>query len=94
MILQSVIDITLMMAQAMMGLAMVLAAWRIIIGPRAQDRILGLDTLYVNALLSIVVFCIRVNSAIYMEAALIIGLLGFTATVALARFLMRGEVIE
>ncbi|MDY0009713.1 MAG: K+/H+ antiporter subunit F [Bdellovibrionales bacterium] len=94
MILQSVIDITLMTAQAMMGLAMVLAAWRIIIGPRAQDRILGLDTLYVNALLSIVVFCIRVNSAIYMEAALIIGLLGFTATVALARFLMRGEVIE
>lgn len=94
MILQSVIDITLMTAQAMMGIAMVLAAWRIIIGPRAQDRILGLDTLYVNALLSIVVFCIRVNSAIYMEAALIIGLLGFTATVALARFLMRGEVIE
>lgn len=88
------IDAALVAGQGMLGLAMILSAWRIVVGPRAQDRILGLDTLYINALLSIVVFCIRTDSAIYMEAALIIALLGFTATVALARFLMRGEVIE
>jgi multicomponent K+:H+ antiporter subunit F len=94
MILQIAIDITLLLGQIMLGVAMLLAAWRILAGPRAQDRILGLDTLYANGLLSIVVFCIRENSMLYMEGALIIGLLGFTATVALSRFLMRGEVIE
>jgi len=94
MTLQITIDIILLFGQIMLGVAVLLSAWRILAGPRAQDRILGLDTLYVNGLLSIVVFCIRANSTLYMEAALIISLLGFTATVALARFLMRGEVIE
>lgn len=81
-------------AHIMLAIAMALAAWRIIVGPRAQDRVLGLDTLYVNAMLFILVFSIRTGSTLYLEAALIIGLLGFTATVALAKFLMRGEVIE
>ena len=63
-------------------------------GPRAQDRILGLDTLYVNAMLMLVTFGIRTGSTLYFEAALVIGLLGFVWTVALAKFLMRGEVIE
>jgi multicomponent K+:H+ antiporter subunit F len=63
-------------------------------GPRAQDRVLGLDTLYVNAMLLILTFGIRSGSTIYFEAALVIALLGFVSTVALAKFLMRGEVIE
>lgn len=82
------------LAQLMLVGAMALAAWRIIHGPRAQDRILGMDTLYLNAMLLIVVFGVRTNSQLYFEAALIIGMLGFAATVALAKFLMRGEVIE
>ncbi|MFN3836855.1 MAG: K+/H+ antiporter subunit F [Brevundimonas sp.] len=82
------------LAQLMLVAAMALAAWRIIHGPRAQDRILGMDTLYLNAMLLIVVFGVRTNSQLYFEAALIIGMLGFAATVALAKFLMRGEVIE
>jgi len=73
---------------------MVLSAWRIVRGPRAQDRVLGLDTLYLNSMLLVVVFGVRTGSDLYFEAALIIGLLGFAATVALAKFLMRGEVIE
>lgn len=81
-------------AQLMMALAMMLAAWRIIRGPRAQDRVVGLDTLYVSALLMTVMFGIRTGSTLYFEAALVIGLLGFTSTVAMAKFLMRGEVIE
>ena len=63
-------------------------------GPRAQDRVLGLDTLYLNAMLLILTFGIRSGSTIYFEAALVIALLGFVSTVALAKFLMRGEVIE
>jgi multicomponent K+:H+ antiporter subunit F len=53
-----------------------------------------MDTLYLNGMLLVVVFGIRTNSELYFEAALVIGMLGFAATVALAKFLMRGEVIE
>ena len=82
------------LAQLMLIAAMGLSAWRVVSGPRAQDRILGMDTLYVTGMLLVVVFGIRTGSGLYFEAALIIGMLGFAATVALARFLMRGEVIE
>lgn len=85
---------SILAAQVMLGLAMCCATYRLVIGPRAQDRILGLDTLYVNALLLILTFGMRVGNMFYFEAALVIGLLGFVATVALAKFLMRGEVIE
>jgi multicomponent K+:H+ antiporter subunit F len=85
---------SIIVAQIMLGLAMCCASFRIITGPRAQDRILGLDTLYVNAMLMLVTFGLRTGSTLYFEAALVIGLLGFVATVALAKFLMRGEVIE
>lgn len=81
-------------AQIMLAAAMGLAIWRTIRGPRAQDRVLGLDTLYVNAMLLMLTFGVATGATLYFEAALIIGLLGFTATVALAKFLMRGEVIE
>jgi multicomponent K+:H+ antiporter subunit F len=81
-------------AQACLLLAMVLAAWGMMLGRRAQDRVLGLDTLYLNAMLLILVQGMRSGVGLYFEAALIIGMLGFTATVALAKFLMRGEVIE
>ena len=82
------------LAQLMLVVAMSFAAWRVLRGPRAQDRVLGMDTLYLNGMLLIVSGGMRTGNALYFEAALIIGLLGFTATVALAKFLMRGEVIE
>lgn len=81
-------------AQIAVGLAMLFALVRMIRGPRAQDRVLGLDTLYVNVMLMLLLFGIRTGSTLYFEAALIIGMVGFVATVALAKFLMRGEVIE
>ena len=81
-------------AQILLGLAMCCATFRLVTGPRAQDRILGLDTLYVTAMLMLVTFGMRTGSTLYFEAALVIGLLGFVSTVALAKFLMRGEVIE
>lgn len=82
------------LAQLMLVVAMSFAAGRVLRGPRAQDRVLGMDTLYLNGMLLIVSGGIRRGDALYFEAALLIGLLGFTATVALAKFLMRGEVIE
>ena len=81
-------------AHLMLAVAMGFALVRMIRGPRAQDRVLGLDTLYVNSMLQLLVFGIRTGNTLYFEAALIIGMLGFVATVALAKFLMRGEVIE
>jgi multicomponent K+:H+ antiporter subunit F len=73
---------------------MAIASVRMFGGPRAQDRIIALDTLYINAMLMLVTFGIGTGRVIYFEAALVIGMLGFVATVALAKFLMRGEVIE
>ena len=81
-------------AQLILGVAMALACWRLLAGPRAQDRVLALDSLYLSAMLLLVTFGIRSGTRFYFEAALIIGLLSFAATLALAKFLMRGEVIE
>ncbi|CAN7289494.1 MULTISPECIES: K+/H+ antiporter subunit F [Neorhizobium] len=81
-------------AQLMLAAAMAIASLRMFRGPRAQDRIIGLDTLYINAMLLLVTFGIGTGRVIYFEAALVMGMLGFVATVALAKFLMRGEVIE
>ena len=75
-------------------LAMLLCTLRLVIGPSAQDRILALDTLWMCTMLLILMMGIRYGSQIYFEAALIIALLGFVSTIALAKFLMRGEVIE
>lgn len=82
------------LAQIMLVLAMGCAAYRVLRGPRAQDRVLGMDTLNVNATMLLLVFGMRTGSIIYFEAALVIALLGFVATAALSKFLMRGEVIE
>lgn len=81
-------------AQVMLGLAMACAAFRLLFGPRAQDRVLGLDTFYVNAMLMLLTFGVQTGRTLYFEAALAIALLGFAGTVAAAKFLMRGEVIE
>jgi multicomponent K+:H+ antiporter subunit F len=81
-------------AQLMLALAMAIACWRLLRGPRAQDRVLAVDSLYLSAMLLLVTVGIRTGSQFYFEAALVIGLLSFVATVALAKFLMRGEVIE
>lgn len=81
-------------AQIMLALAMAIACWRLLRGPRAQDRVVAVDSLYVSAALLLVTIGIRTASLFYFEAALVIGLLSFVATVALAKFVMRGEVIE
>jgi multicomponent K+:H+ antiporter subunit F len=90
----TILSWSLLIAQVLLGLAMAIAALRMIRGPRAQDRIVALDALYVNAMLLLLVFGIGTQSMLYFEAALVISLLGFVATLALAKFVMRGEIIE
>lgn len=75
-------------------LAMLLCTVRLLIGPSAQDRVLALDTLWMSTMLLALVLGIRYGSQVYFDAALLIALLGFVSTIALAKFLMRGEVIE
>jgi len=88
------IDIVLDIAFGSIGLAMLLALWRLARGPDVPDRILALDTMYINAVAFIVLIGIRTGSAVYFEAALLIALFGFVATVALARFVARGDVMD
>jgi multicomponent K+:H+ antiporter subunit F len=76
------------------SLAMALAAWRLLRGPKAQDRVLALDFLYINGMLVILVLGIRFGSSMYFVAALLIALFGFVGSAALAKFLLRGELIE
>ncbi len=75
-------------------LALVLTAWRLLRGPDLADRVLALDTLYVNALALLVVAGLAWGSKVYFEVALLIGLMGFIGTVVLAKFAMRGDVTE
>ncbi|KEG21299.1 K+/H+ antiporter subunit F [Bartonella bacilliformis] len=85
----------LFISQIFLSLAIVVVAvFRLVRGPRAQDRIVGLDALYMTTILLFILFDLRSGTIIYFEAALIIGLLGPISSIALAKFLMRGEIIE
>jgi len=75
-------------------LALLLTAWRLLRGPDLADRVLALDTLYVNALALLVLAGLAWSSKVYFEVALLIGLMGFIGTVVLAKFAMRGDVTE
>jgi multicomponent K+:H+ antiporter subunit F len=88
------LPIALLVAEVMLALAMACAVIRLLRGPRAQDRVLALDTLYVDAMLLMLTFGMREATAVYIDIALVIAKLGFVSTAALARFLLRGEVIE
>lgn len=76
------------------AVAMALGLLRLLRGPRAQDRVLALDFIFVVAMLLMLVLAIRYDSSMYFEAALLMALFGFISSAALAKFLLRGEVIE
>ena len=90
----AILGFAVALAQLALAAALALATMRMIRGPRAQDRVLALDTLFVTAMLLLVTLGMRTGSVFFFESALVIATLGFVATVALAKFLMRGEVIE
>mgnify|MGYP003671557717 FL=1 len=88
------ITIALYITIAMVVLATVLNVYRLIKGPDAPDRVLALDTLYINAIALIVLLGITLGTRLYLEAALLIAVMGFVGTVAMAKYLKRGSVIE
>lgn len=89
-ILSSAIAITL----ALYAAAMAIGALRAVRGPSAQDRVLALDFLSVVGMLVMLVLAIRYDSDMVFEAALLMALFGFVGSLAMAKFLLRGEVIE
>ncbi len=76
------------------ALALVLAALRLLRGPTAADRVLALDTMFINGMLILLVLGLHFNSELYFDIALLISMSGFVGSVAVAKFLLRGEVIE
>ena len=90
----SFISLALVFALGAVGVAMLLCGWRLVRGPTLPDRVLALDTLYVNVVAFVVLLGIQQGTGLYFEAALLIALLGFVSTVALGRYLQRGDVIE
>jgi multicomponent K+:H+ antiporter subunit F len=88
------LDYALIIAFSFVTVACVLSFYRLLKGPTAADRILALDTLYINAIALLVLLGIELASNLYFEAALLIALMGFVGTVALAKFLLRGDIIE
>jgi multicomponent K+:H+ antiporter subunit F len=81
-------------AFGLVSAALLLSFWRLLIGPSKPDRILALDTLYVNTVALLVLLGIHLASNLYFEAALLIAMIGFVGTVALSKFLTRGDIIE
>jgi multicomponent K+:H+ antiporter subunit F len=75
-------------------LAMMFSTARIIIGPRAEDRVLAFDSFYTNAMLLVLTLGLVYSSSSYFEAALLIALFGFLSSTAMSKFLLRGEIIE
>lgn len=89
-----ILAISLSYAQFALSLSACLVGMRIITGPRAQDRVLALDAMYVMVMLLFLVTGMRFGSLFFFEAAMVIAGVGFVASIALAKFLFRGEVIE
>ncbi|QSP94648.1 K+/H+ antiporter subunit F [Marinobacter salinisoli] len=79
---------------AMVTVAALLNVYRLLKGPDAPDRVLALDTLYINAIALIVLLDISLGTRMYLESALLIAVMGFVGTVAMAKYLKRGSVIE
>lgn len=86
--------LSLNIAFAAVAVAMLLNAYRLAKGPNAVDRVLALDTLYINTIALMVLLGMRFGTDVFMEAALIIAMMGFIGTIAFARYLLRGNIIE
>jgi multicomponent K+:H+ antiporter subunit F len=89
-----VLNTALTIAFFLVGVALLLNLYRLARGPSLPDRVLALDTMYINSITLIMLFGIRTGMTLYFEAALLIALIGFISTVAVTKFLLRGDIIE
>ena len=88
------LNIAMTTAFVCIAIALLLNFWRLVRGPSLPDRILALDTMYINTVALLVLFGIHQGQDVYFEAALLIALVGFVGTVALCKYLLRGDIIE
>jgi len=90
----NVLDLAILIGIGAVTLTLLLCGWRLLRGPTSVDRVLALDTLYVSLVALVVLLGMHWRTQLLFEAALIVALLGFVGTVALARYLSRGNVME
>ncbi|QCU89159.1 K+/H+ antiporter subunit F [Thiomicrorhabdus sediminis] len=88
------LELSLQIAFLLISIALILSFYRLIKGPSLPDRILALDTLYINSIAILVLSGLYLNSNLYFEAALLIAVMGFVGTVALSKYLLRGDIME
>ncbi len=89
-----ILPVLLPWLMAALALALALNAWRLFKGPGLPDRLLALDTVYINALALVAMFGLWMGTKLYFEVVILIGLLGFIGTVALVKYIVRGDIIE
>lgn len=88
------LSLAIEVAFGMMALALIFNLWRVVRGPDLPDRILALDTMYINTIALIVLYGVHENTEFYFEAALLIAVMGFVGTVAVVKYLLRGDIVE
>ncbi|MFT7009240.1 MAG: multicomponent K+:H+ antiporter subunit F [Colwellia sp.] len=88
------LETVILIVFTMIGVSLLLNLWRLLIGPSLPDRILALDTMYINSIALIILYGMSMGTALYFEAALLIAMLGFVSTVAVCKYLLRGDIIE
>lgn len=88
------ITLALWFAVAAYGAALLMNLYRVLKGPGVGDRVLALDTMVINFIALIVIYGMAVGSSLYFEASVVIAMVGFVSTVAYARFMLRGNIIE
>ena len=91
---QGLVAMAVVVSMHVVGIAMLLALFRLLRGPSVPDRILALDTLFVAAIAQLVLYGMHLGSAIYFEAALVIAMLGFVGTVVLSKYVLRRDIVE
>jgi len=88
------LEMVIPIAFALLALSVLLSFLRLLKGPDLPDRILALDTLYINAIALVVLLGLHLDTALYFEAALLIAVMGFVGTIGLSKYLLRGDIME
>ena len=89
-----ILQYALMLAFGCFGIAILMNLWVLLRRPLVQDRILALDTMVVNAIALVVLYGVHTLSSVNFEVAVLMAMTGFVSTVALAKYLLRGDIIE
>lgn len=88
----SFLDWTSLIALVLLAAALLISVVRIVIGPTLADRVMALDLLTVLALGFIGAVAVRTGLTLYLDIAIAVALLGYLATIAFARYILRKAI--